>query len=456
MARLNRHFARTSFRCVLALALACIYSGSGLADAEPAVAAPLASTVAEPGNAWTAETSELVEAAYAHIHALPELGNQEHRTRQFLLEQLQAAGVSRFIASQRAPTAVIALLDSGRPGPTLALRAEMDARETTENPQNEPRSTIEGLMHNCGHDVHAAMLLGAAAHFQRHPQQYSGQLLIIFQPAEEIRGGADDIVDEGILEAHGVDAIIAQHVAGNMPVGTVSISPGPHLAGSNYFTLTVFGGASHAALPSGGGDTVVAAAKLVAGLAELPARRLDPLERPVIISPTAIASNTQSGNIIPGEVEVRGTIRAFEDLAEPGEDGPGIEALIRSYLDGASQALGVRYELALRTGSPPTVNDPDLYQALVPPLQRRWPGQVQTDAYKGMFSEDFSYYTAVVPALYFTLGVAKDGRGTAGVHTPDFNIHPDALREGTGLLISLVEIYSQHCSENHTDAVCGG
>lgn len=418
--------------------------------------APLQPVFADAGDHWSPQISTLVNEAYVQFHSHPELGNQEHQTRRYLLERLQAAGLDRFVASDSAPTAVIALLDSGRPGPTLALRAEMDARETTENPSNVPRSSIEGLMHNCGHDVHAAMLLGAAAHFQRHPEQYSGQLLIIFQPAEEIRGGADDIVNEGILEAHGVDAIIAQHVAGNLPVGTVSISPGPHLAGSNYFTLTVYGDPSHAALPSGGGDAVVAAAKLIAGLAELPARRLDLVERPVIISPTAISSNTQSGNIIPGEVEVRGTIRAFEDLAEPAAGGHSIEALIRGYLDGASRALGVRYELALRKGSPPTVNDPGLYQALVPSLQRQWSGQIKTDTYKGMFSEDFSYYTAIVPALYFSLGVARDGRGTAGVHTPDFNIHPDALQEGTELLISLVEIYSRHCSEKPSDAVCGG
>ena len=452
MARITQLCASAFTRLAPALVLYGMALATGLADdRDPPSASPGHAAVAGP---WAPDISALVHEAYAQFHAHPELGNTEHQTRRYLLEKLQEAGIDRFVPSERAPTAVIALLDSGRSGPTLALRAEMDARETTENPQHAPRSTIEGLMHNCGHDVHAAMLLGAAVHFHRHPEQYAGQLLIIFQPAEEIRGGADDIVEEGILEAHSVDAIIAQHVASNLSVGAVSISPGALLAGSNYFTLTVFGGGSHAAMPSGGGDTVVAAAKLVAGLADLPARRLDLLERPLIISPTAIASNTQSSNVIPGEVEVRGTIRAFENLAEPAKGQQSIEALIRGYLDGASQALGVRYELTLRRGAPPTINDDALYRALVPGLQRQWPGQVKTDDKRGMFAEDFSYYTEVVPALYFGLGVARDGRGTAGVHSPDFNIHPDALREGTELLARLVRIYSGHCVQHPGDLVC--
>jgi len=399
--------------------------------------------------------SALVHEAYEQIHTHPELGNQEQQTRHYLLQQLTAAGIDHLVPSERAPTAVITLLDSGRPGPTLALRAEMDARETTENPLNSPRSAVEGLMHNCGHDVHAAMLLGAAVYLHKHPEMYFGKLLVIFQPAEEIRGGANDIVDEGILETQGVDAIIAQHVASNLPVGTVSVSPGAHLAGSNYFTLNVLGNGSHAALPSGGGDTVVAAAKLIAGLSELPARRLDIIERPVIISPTAISSNTQASNVIPTRVEVRGTIRAFEDLSAgtPGEQG--IEGLIRSYLDGASRSLGVDYELEIRKGSPPTVNDPALYRALVPALQRDWHGRVLTDDYRGMFSEDFSYYTSVVPALYFSIGVARDGFGQAGVHSPDFNVHPAALDEGTALLISLARIYSAHCKDAAAESLCG-
>lgn len=402
-----------------------------------AAAAPAAAHAQLPSDAAlrraVAAESALVWRVYRDIHEHPELGKQEHRTAELLERELRQLGYTEFVRSERAPTAVITILDTGRPGPTIALRAEMDARPTQEPADHDPRSTVDGVMHNCGHDAHAAMLLGTAALLRHNPAWGSGRVVFVFQPAEEVAGGADDIVAEGILERLGVSAIFAQHVVGGAPVGVVSASPGPTMAGSNYFTLRVSGRGSHAAQPSAGDDVLLATAAMVQAMAELPARRLDVTTRPVVISPTYMTAGSAAGtNVLPGEAEVRGTIRAFERVEAAPDDtsARSIGALIRQQLDGVAAARGVRYELAIREGSPPTVNDEELFRRLAPPLAAAWGPAFDTTPYRGMFSEDFAFYTASIPSLYFGLGIARDGAGEGGVHSPEFTIHPAALPEG--------------------------
>lgn len=385
---------------------------------------------------------DLVENVYVSIHENPELGHKEFKTQALIQETLKDIGFKDFIKSERAPTAVIALLDSGKPGPTIALRADMDARPVQENKNHSPVSKIDGVMHNCGHDAHTAMLIGAAHYLFNHPDSFAGKIVFLFQPAEEIRGGADDIVAEGILRDLGVEAIFAQHVYTEMPVGTIALSSGESLAGSNYFTLTIKGNGSHAALPSGGSDTLVAASKILVDLAELPARVLNIVEQPVVISPTLIATNNSSSNVIPSEVTVKGTIRAFTDLFDDDENGNSIEKVILKRIEALANAYNVKADMAIRAGSPPTINNKLLYEKTIKGIQQHWTGKVQLDIPKGMFSEDFAFYTADLPALYLSLGIAKDGLGEAGVHTSDFTLHPDALPEGVKLLIYLAQLHS--------------
>jgi amidohydrolase len=386
----------------------------------------------------------LVQEAYQRIHSNPELGKKEFKTQAYLKEKLQALGYSEFVESTTAPTAVIAILDTGRPGKTIALRADMDARPLSggkdEPADHNPRSQIAGVMHNCGHDVHASILLSAAGALQSNRDQLSGKIVFIFQPAEEVKGGADDIVNEGILTKLKVESIFAMHVAPRMPVGTVGISPGPFLAGSNYFTLDIKGDSSHAAVPFEGADVPLAAAEIVTGLSKLPSRKLNVVSRPAIISVTKIETNGKALNVLPSGATIKGTIRAFEDLTTSQAGQPSIDEIIVRYLKGTAAAYDVEYSWDLRKGSPPTVNDPELFKTLIPELTKVWPGQVDTTPSKGMFSEDFSYYTAATPALYFSLGVAKDGLGGVGVHQRDFTIHPDALREGVRLFVNIAQL----------------
>lgn len=387
-------------------------------------------------------SSDLTRAAYRRLHENPELGKQETATAAYLTSELRRIGYTEFVPSSRAPTAVIAVLRTGRPGRTIALRAEMDARRTQEPASHDPRSRVPEVMHNCGHDVHAAMLLGAADLLFRNRERLSGTVVFLFQPAEETPGGADDIVAEGILPRLGVQEIYAQHSVAGQPVGTASVSPGPTLAGSNYFTLDVLGRQSHAAQPFTGDDVAAAAARIAAALTDYPARHTDVVNRPMVVSVTYIGAGTEAqSNVLPDSARIRGTIRAFEDIGSPpAGGGEPLTAALQRYVASLGQALGVRVTLHIRYGSPPTVNDTTLFKRVAEPLRRVWPGTLDTTPYRGLFAEDFAYYTASIPSLYFGIGIARDGLGLANVHTPDFTIHPAALDEGVRLLALLAEL----------------
>jgi amidohydrolase len=386
----------------------------------------------------------VVNEAYRFLHANPELGKAEHKAHGYLRRRLADMGYTQFVESKRAPTAVIAVLDTGRPGPVVALRAEMDARPLPtgqdEPAAHTPRSSVAGVMHTCGHDVHAAILLGAAQVLIRNTDKLQGKVVILFQPAEETAGGADDIVAEGLLDRLGVQRIFAEHAAPGMPVGTVAVSPGPTLAGSNYFSLKLSGRSAHAAAPSDGDDVLLAAARIVEALSYAPARRIDLAQRPMVVSITSFTADGGARNVLPSQAEAQGTLRAFEDpkAAPPGL--PSIETILTREVDGLAKAYGLTYQWDLATGSPPTVNDPKLFESVIRPLTAAFPGTVDTAPHRGMFSEDFAHYTAQRQALYFSLGIAKDGLGGGGVHTAEFTVHPDAFAYGLTLMCLLAEI----------------
>lgn len=376
--------------------------------------------------------------AYHYLHSNPELGKAEHKAKSYLTAALEKIGAFQFVDSVKAPTAILAVFDTGRPGPVVALRAEMDARKLdagiVEPTTHYPRSQVDGLMHNCGHDVHAAILLATARHVAAHPDRFAGKLVFLFQPAEESAGGADDIVEEGVLDSLGVGKMFALHAAPGMPVGMVAISPGAALAGSNYFTLTLKGRGSHAAAPFEGDDLPVVASHFVQALTQLPARRVDLANRPMVVSVTRLKAESGGLNILPASAELAGTIRAFEDLKTSQAGEQTLESLLTGTLDRLATAYNVTADWSLRSAAPPTRNDEALFADIVPRLRQAWPGTVDTRASRGMFSEDFAYYTAKRPALYFSLGVAKNGLGEAGVHTVTFTVHPDALEAGVRLM----------------------
>ncbi len=386
----------------------------------------------------------LVREAYTYLHQNPELGKKEFKAHDFLKAKLQGLGYTHFVESKTVPTAVIAVLDTGRPGPVIALRAEMDARPlpagVNEPETNAVHSLIPGVMHNCGHDIHASILLGTASILMREKDRLKGKIVILFQPAEEVAGGADDIVNEHILDDLGVQKIFAEHVSPGLPVGTVQVGAGPILAGSNYFTLTLNGRGAHAAEPSAGDEVLLAGTRIAQLISEAPARRFDIANRPVVVSLTKFVADSGATNALPSSVTMEGTIRAFEDLKTAPEDGASVEATLIGLIDGEAKASHLTYTWSLRKGSPPTVNNPALFQAVLKPLQSSFPGTVDTNPYKGMASEDFAYYTAHIQALYFSLGITKDGLGMGSLHTAAFTASPDTFRYGLSLMTRLGEI----------------
>ncbi|PIE03571.1 MAG: hypothetical protein CSA81_01505 [Acidobacteria bacterium] len=386
----------------------------------------------------------VVEKAYRQFHEYPELGNVEFQTCEYIQESLIQAGFTQIIELPNLLTAVIAVWDTGREGPTIGLRSEMDARPTQEPAHHDPCSKINGVMHNCGHDIHAAILLGTAHAIANDDSAFRGKIVFVFQPAEEVRGGADDIVACGILKELGIQALFAQHVAPGTPVGRWTISPGAVMAGSNYFNITLKGQGSHAADPSAGSDLPLVAARLVETLSSIPARSLDILNQPMVMSVTQITTGEHSAlNVIPTQVTLGGTIRAFYDLDSPGDNGKSARDVIMQVINGVVATYDVEIDFELRKATPPTQNHNDLFDLIIPQLQSAMaPGALKVTHGRGMFSEDFAYYTPHHPCLYFSLGVMKGEKGKNGVHTPEFDVHPDTLPQGLFFLWTLAKIAS--------------
>ncbi len=385
-----------------------------------------------------------VNATYAYLHENPELGKTETKAHDFITDRLKSIGGFVFVPVDSLQTAVVAILDTGQLGPVVALRAEIDARELDEGvvepADHQPRSRLDGLMHNCGHDAHASILLGTAELVARHRDRFRGKIVFIFQPAEEVAGGADDIVKDGVLDRLGVEAIFALHSAPGLPVGAIAIAPGSVLAGSSYFTVKLTGKGSHAAVPFEGSDIPLLAAQLAQSLSYVPARRVDIANRPMVISVTRLKAESSARNILPSEAEIAGTIRAFENPLASVAGVQSIDAMIRDLTSRFATANNVTVDWSLKPGAPPTRNDVALFGRIVPKLQPVWPGTIETASWRGMFSEDFAYYTETRPALYFSLGIAKDKLGSGGVHTVDFTVHPDSFANGVRLMTLVARI----------------
>lgn len=261
----------------------------------------------------------VVSKAYVFLHENPEVGLKELEASKYIRAELQKLPGFKLEPVNALPTAVVAVFNTGRPGPVRAFRAELDGRKLDDNAvepmSHSPRSKLDGFMHNCGHDVHASMLLGAAVAASNSRASLHGTLVFVFQPAEETRGGADDIVADGILNRLGVTALFAQHVAPDTPVGEVSLSQGTPLAGSWTYLLTLTGSASHAAVPFEGTDTAVVAARIAQELAAFPAHGLDIANAPVVIGVAKLKAEGPTSNALPGSATIEGSIRAFTDIA---------------------------------------------------------------------------------------------------------------------------------------------
>ena len=364
------------------------------------------------------------------LHAQPELGYQEQHTAQFVAEQLRSFGLQ--VATGLAKTGVIGTLECG-PGPTIGLRADMDALPITEHSDVPWQSQRPGAMHACGHDGHTAILL-ASAKWLAQTRRFSGTVHFIFQPAEENLGGARKMVEEGLFQRFPMDAIYALHNWPGLPLGTLAVNDDAMMASLDSFEITLTGKSCHAAMPECGADPVVAAAQLILALQTIPARRLSPLASSVV-SVTQIQGG-EAINAIPEAVTLRGTVRCLQsDVRE------NVRGLIDSFVAVLPQPLGVTGKICWYPGYPVTRNHAqsaarvrDSAIALFGAEQVRW--QVNPS----MASEDFACMLEACPGAYFWLGVDGD--------TPSHALH-NASYDFNDALIEPAVAFWQRLVESH-------
>jgi len=378
-----------------------------------------------------------------HMH--PELSNREERTARVVAERLRALGLTD-VRTGVARHGVTALLVGGRPGPVVAVRADMDALPVNETIDVPYKSRNPGVKHACGHDVHTTVELGVAEVLSRMRAEIPGTVKFIFQPAEEgppagEEGGARQMVKEGVLENPRPAAIFGLHTEPNLQAGQIGYHFGPAMASADTFSITIRGKGAHGAQPHLGSDAVVVAAECVLALQHIRSRRIDPLE-PLVITLGTVQGGKRH-NIIADEVTLTGTMRAFSEQVRE-----RAIALMRETLSNVTAAYGATYELKIIESIPVTHNEPSLVEQTLPAV-RRVVGPDNALAIKPfMPAEDFSYYQKVVPGFYYFLGVGNRARGiTAGWHTPEFDVDEESLVVGVKVMSNvLVDYLERHAA----------
>jgi amidohydrolase len=355
-----------------------------------------------------------------HLHRHPELSFQETGTAAYVAEVLAGFGDALEIR-RPAENSVLAVLDTGRPGRTVALRADIDALPIQEESGELFASEVPGVMHACGHDGHTAMLLGAARLLAGARDRLpGGEIRFVFQPAEETApGGARDLVAAGAMDE--VDLVYGCHLWAPMPVGQVAAMPGPFMAAADFFELSITGRGGHGGLPHEATDTIAIAAQVVANLQHVVARRTDPLESAVVTIGAFHAGD--AANVIPGHAELKGTVRSFDAGVRK-----AMPSLVEDVVRGITSAHGAGYELEYVMGYRPVVND-ERATALV---REQIGPEEAVEIAPIMGGDDFSAYLAEVPGCYAFIGAAPEGEGFPH-HHPRFRIDERALATGVRL-----------------------
>jgi len=334
------------------------------------------------------------------IHAHPELAFEEVRTAALVAAELEKLGIPH--RTGIAKTGIVGLIEGGRPGPCLVIRADMDALPIHEQTGLPFASTIDGKMHACGHDIHTTTLIGVAAVLKDLAPQLAGTVKLVFQPAEEAIGGMKVMLDEGLLDAPHVDFALGFHNHPNSPVGSFDFTRGPGLAAADTFEVTVHGISGHAAHPHGAVDPIVAAAHLITQLQTVVSREVNPMH-PAVVTVGAIHGG-QAANIIPDSVTFRGTVRT---LHAPARDTA--EAAIKRLCAGTLEGLRVRCEVTYRRGVPALVNDDRVLDPTIAAVRKQL-GDVAHERPPVMGAEDFALLAEKVPSFQLGIGSGSPGR----------------------------------------------
>jgi amidohydrolase len=361
-----------------------------------------------------------------HLHQNPELSFHEERTSEFVADRLAELGLD---VTRPTQTSVLARLKGTRPGAVLAMRADIDALPIVERNTHEFVSRSPGVMHACGHDGHTAMLLGAVSVLAGRRDEIAGEVRFIFQHAEELLpGGAQELVRVGVLD--GVDLVIGAHLWLGMPFGLVGVKTGPLMASADTFRITITGNGGHAAMPHRSVDSIAVAAQVITNLQHVVARNVDPLE-PAVVTVARIAGGT-THNIIPGSVELEGTIRALDPAVRD-----SVPQLMERIISGITAAHGASYTLEVERGYAPVINDERASDLLRRAVVRAVGADALVEAVPNMGGEDFSAYQQRAPGSFFFIGARNDERGIVHPHHHErFDLDERALDYGTRIFVA--------------------
>ncbi|MEE9437437.1 MAG: amidohydrolase [Saprospiraceae bacterium] len=371
-----------------------------------------------------------------HFHEHPELSNREFKTAEKVAEILKSFGLE--VDTGIAKTGVIAVLDTGKPGPTIGLRADIDALPVVERTDLSFKSVVKttyldkevGVMHACGHDTHTAMLLGAAKVLTDMKDQLNGKIVFVFQPAEEgappgEEGGAKLMVKEGIIDTYGIDVFFGQHISSNVDAGKIIYKVGGIMAASDRFVIKVHGKQTHGSRPWGGVDPIVTSAQIIMGLQTIVSRQTELTKEAAVIT-VGIINGGVRNNIIPEEVTLIGTIRTLDK-----EMQKIIHKKIIKTATLIAEAQGATADVDIQIGNPVTYNNPELTKKMLPSLfdAAGEDNVFVTPAITG--AEDFSFFAKEVPGMYYFVGGRTPGtKESFPHHTPDFFIDESGMIVG--------------------------
>ena len=424
---------------------------------------PAALLLAVAHASFAAVTGAEIDAAAAALegrviewrrdfHRHPELANRENRTSSKVAEHLRALGLE--VRTGVAHTGVVAIIQGQLPGPTVLLRADMDALPVTEKTDLPFRSTATGefrgrsvgVMHACGHDAHTAILMGVAEVLVRFRDRLPGKVLLVFQPAEEgapegERGGAPLMLDEGLLELAMPDAAFALHVGSMLNTGQVMLRPGPLMAGSDFFSILVTGRQSHGSRPWKGIDPIVVSAGIVSALQTIVSRQTDITDLPAVVTVGAINGGVRH-NIIPDSVELLGTIRTFSDASRQ-----DVIDRMRRIASNVAEASGATATLELMPApNPPVVNDPALTEQVTRSLERALGERSVLASRLLTVGEDFAYIARAVPSVYWWVGITPAGTDPATApdnHSDRFFVDEAGIQVGLRSLLHVAVDFLQ-------------
>lgn len=386
-----------------------------------------------------------------HFHENPELSNREFKTGKYIADYLKTIGIE--VQYPVAKTGVVAILKGGKPGPVIALRADIDALPVQERTPVPFASKVKAdymgqnvdVMHACGHDAHISILMATAKLLKSMEKEVPGTVVFLFQPAEEgspgtEEGGAPLMIKEGALDNPKVEAVFGLHIESELPVGNIFYKEGAFMASSDWFTIKVNGKGSHGSQPWGGVDPIASSAQIIEGLQHIVSRQMNLTKAPVVITVGTIKAGVRS-NIIPESAELTGTIRTLDSKMQT-----EVHERIKNTVKNIAASSGASADITIDTKTLVTYNEPSLVKKTLPSLIKAAGANNVVETTWQTGAEDFSFYNEKAPSFFFYLGalpIGKNPKDAAPHHTPNFYIDESGFTVGVKAFCNLVFDYAK-------------